>query len=1050
MALWGGAGLTALLIAGAPARDLDPQLVAKWPGFSRDGATAVAVAGDYAYVAAGTLQVFDVRNPANPQRVGGFPNLDYIRDVAVSGKYAYLASESAGLYVMDLNDPAATPMPVNENEWPGGGPETVVLSDELAIVTGSGFGLQVFDLHEPAHPQRIGRYTIRSPSRAVIQGELVYVVELESHRLHLIDISNPARPQQVGNYVAGSYAQTLAAAGDFVFLAVDGGLQVINVSDPVYPRKVGYYAVGAWITGLLVSGVDLYVSRGSGLEVLDISDPVRPKHVVGSGAIAVGGFSGMALSGEHLYLAGWDGLQVVAASTPAQLRHLGGFSTAGDVLAVAVSGQYAYVADDVAGLQVINITNPATPLRVGGLTGVGAAKAVVISGNYAYLLQGLPDDETALLRRLEIVAITDPADPRRISGIGLDFPVTAIAVAGNYTYVAGSGWDDQARRNRRRLEVIDLSDPLNPRKAGTYETTLSPGAPDYERTAGLAVSGPYAYMTSSGYGENSAAAGRLEVIDVRDPASPRKVGSYEAKGQAMGVVVAGDYAYIAGYGGEDPPHDWLHSLNIVDIRDPANPRRVGTSKRGRYAENLAVSGNFAYVTDGLYGIEVFDVSNPAAPVLAGGCETGGNARGVAIAGSYALVASAHYSAGTWYSAPGEGLVVLDVSKPANPQRVARVDSVSSDHNVAISGSYAYSAKDGLQITDIRDPANAQVVGSYTTANAVVDLELSSPHAYVLESWWAGGQDQSRLTLIDVSDPAKPSRLGGYEMSGKAVQVAVSGDVAYLAEVWYITNSELSRLSLFDVRDPSRLNLLGSYTTNLPFAEVTVSGQYAYVARSFEGLEILDCRDVAKPKTVGSYLSSLPVTAVAVSGRLACVGNAGWGAGAGWLGALKLKVLDVSDPANPRRLGEVGLSGAVSDITMWGQYAYVAAGWGGVHVVDLSDPAHPRRVGGNRTFDAHAVAVHDGRAVVAASDAISILDQIATLRFGLAQIAPDGTLRLSLSGVGGERVQVQRSANLLDWEDWRFVVLERTTTELGAEVMNSGRQFYRAFVLPPRP
>jgi hypothetical protein len=122
----------------------------------------------------------------------------------------------------------------------------------------------------------------------------------------------------------------------------------------------------------------------------------------------------------------------------------------------------------------------------------------------------------------------------------------------------------------------------------------------------------------------------------------------------------------------------------------------------------------------------------------------------------------------------------------------------------------------------------------------------------------------------------------------------------------------------------------------------------------------------------------------------------------------------------------------------------------VHVVDLSDPAHPRRVGGNRTFDAHAVAVHDGRAVVAASDAISILDQIATLRFGLAQIAPDGTLRLSLSGVGGERVQVQRSANLLDWEDWRSVVLERTTTELGAEVMNSGRQFYRAFVLPPRP
>lgn len=59
-------------------------------------------------VADGTngLQVIDISNPANPQRVGGYNTPDIARGVAVSGKYAYVADFIAGLQVIDISEPA--------------------------------------------------------------------------------------------------------------------------------------------------------------------------------------------------------------------------------------------------------------------------------------------------------------------------------------------------------------------------------------------------------------------------------------------------------------------------------------------------------------------------------------------------------------------------------------------------------------------------------------------------------------------------------------------------------------------------------------------------------------------------------------------------------------------------------------------------------------------------------------------------------------------------------------------------------------------------------
>ena len=71
---------------------------------------------------------------------------------------------------------------------------------------------------------------------------------------------------------------------------------------------------------------------------------------------------------------------VIDVSNLASPQRVGGYDTSGHAYGVAVSGNFAYVADENAGLQVIDVNNPASPQRVGG-NPLFAASNLIVAGN---------------------------------------------------------------------------------------------------------------------------------------------------------------------------------------------------------------------------------------------------------------------------------------------------------------------------------------------------------------------------------------------------------------------------------------------------------------------------------------------------------------------------------------------------------------------------------------------------------------------------------------------------------------------------------------------
>ena len=89
------------------AAGLNPRLIGTWPGFERGPAYAIALRGNYAYVAAqdAGLIVLDATDPAAPIRVGGIPDIGSTSDIALLDDHAFVAAGITGLVVIRITDP---------------------------------------------------------------------------------------------------------------------------------------------------------------------------------------------------------------------------------------------------------------------------------------------------------------------------------------------------------------------------------------------------------------------------------------------------------------------------------------------------------------------------------------------------------------------------------------------------------------------------------------------------------------------------------------------------------------------------------------------------------------------------------------------------------------------------------------------------------------------------------------------------------------------------------------------------------------------------------
>jgi|GEM_PF-635516 len=115
-------------------------------------------------------------------------------------------------------------------------------------------------------------------------------------------------------------------------------------------------------------------------------------------------------------------------------------------------------------------------------------------------------------------------------------------------------------------------------------------------------------------------------------------------------------------------------------------------------------------------------------------------------------------------------------------------------------------------------------------------------------------------------------------------------------------------------------------------DVQCVGGYAYGAGYTSGLLIARITDPGAPVIVSQY-SAPGARAVRVAGHHAYL-----------VGSFGLQILDVGNPFVPTLIGSCPLTGGGTDVAVQGTTALVAANEGGTYIIDVSAPANPHVLG----------------------------------------------------------------------------------------------------------
>ncbi len=404
------------------------------------------------------------------------------------------------------------------------------------------------------------------------------------------------------------------------------------------------------------------------------------------------------------------------------------------------------------------------------------------------------------------------------------------------------------------------------------------------------------------------------VLDVSDPTDPVVLGQWNSSIGSCISFVQGDYAVAHMTGGY--PY-------VLDVSDPTNVHHIGDFPYGEAREGVGMAGEYLCMT-GWYpgGLILYDMSNPANPQRVASIDTAFNTYRATISGNYAYLATQH-----------NGLRIIDLSNPLQPVEVAACDSGGWTYDVTVTGSHAVvlkgtSSDAWLNIWNVADPAHPLFEGMMPTQTFGWFRVASSGNLVCS----AMGSPYYAIMVVDISNPTAPVEVSSFGPKGTLTRTVISGTTAYLAD-------RTTGLRTVDFTDPYHLSELTHMNTlDERGLDVAVRGNYAYVMESFIGgstdsLVVFDVSNPAQPESLGCVFAE-DGKQIVIAGDYAYV-----------TGIFDLYSFSLANPAVPQCVDVLDLPAAAPQFGLAELNGYLYYGaWSTFYVYSLSNPSAPQLVG----------------------------------------------------------------------------------------------------------
>jgi hypothetical protein len=412
------------------------------------------------------------------------------------------------------------------------------------------------------------------------------------------------------------------------------------------------------------------------------------------------------------------------------------------------------------------------------------------------------------------------------------------------------------------------------------------------------------------------------------------------EGEPLDILLRDEIAYIAAYRG---------GLIVVDLSDPLNPvesQRVPSLD----ARFCAAAGERLLLGDVRKGILLFDITNPLEPRFEETIKTKYQLVGLAVESNMVAALSPHLvqiymldeEIGPWIATDLTADVLL--KKCFIHNRILYLLTVQGDVlRTGLENPIVPVELDPLPVSGVVDMhIDSETLLVIDKEGTVVTFDIAAGAA-------AGGSAEG--TSPSVAKGAGPASAGT-TVAGRTITVkggpklvtgswferlktklfgksAVIGDRVFSSGEWLAAVSYHEGLSVYR-RSGGTVSYVGGENP-IGFAiDLVVRDDILYLGNNLGGLWIGRVGGDGSIEWI-SHVQTGEARDVALSGDVLILAD----------GKFDLKLFDVSDPADPRRIGTHSSYFFQSAVVVQDGIAYVAGGIGGVEVVDIRKPRLPR-------------------------------------------------------------------------------------------------------------
>lgn len=430
----------------------------------------------------------------------------------------------------------------------------------------------------------------------------------------------------------------------------------------------------------------------------------------------------------------------------------------------------------------------------------------------------------------------------------------------------------------------------------------------------------------------------------------------------------------------------MRTQPIVNADDPLPYVELGSWNENLGMLNqIMVNGSIAYIADFYDNLFIFDLENLSNPVLLNTYRSEALPYRINdilyINESLIILAKSIY-----------GLEIIDCSNFSSINSVYTYTQTNVIMGLAFKDPFLYAADkfDGVHIFDLSDLSDIQYVNNITSAGSTHSIKIVDRFAFtasdsagikiydlidpvnpievgnftdgssffeldVEDNFVYAIDDQSILKILNVSDISNPIKLGEFNGSNY-------DDLVVLDSIAFISAN--AGFSILNCTNPTTIVEIVNIDTQVKISDIYADQDYFYLSTYLQGVEVLSVESLPLVHSEAQFGEGA-VREILIENNLAYLADDYGG----------VVIVNITNPQSPIKLGEFNEGGRTYGLCYSDDLLFVANYDLGLQILDVTDPTQPTKLG---TFydggNATSVAVRGNRAYLADwEDGFEIID-----------------------------------------------------------------------------